>query len=164
MVYLKHVEVKLPIVALKFVGANCPRITFKAAFNLCLSPPQRPLRVVGRLGRGKTRKRAGDDGKGKGPHEKGNQLKHIRHFVNFTKWRMEVKRMQLSSSIFRKCGAILNVLYESRAQSSPARKLFLGTLRSEDDNGGEKVGKKGNSRSLNLHRYHCNSLTLSNIG
>ena len=111
----------------------------KAAFNLCLSPPQRPLRVVGRLGRGKKRKRVGDDGKGKGSHEKGNQLKHIRHFVNFTKWRMEVKRMRLSSSIFRKCGAILNALYESRAQSSPARKLFLGTLRSEDDNGGENV-------------------------
>ena len=52
---------------------------------------------------------------------------------------MEVKRMRLSSSIFRKCGAILNALYESRAQSSPARKLFLGTLRSEDDNGGENV-------------------------
>ena len=29
----------------------------KAAFSLCLSPPQRPLRVVGRLGRGKKRKR-----------------------------------------------------------------------------------------------------------
>ena len=111
----------------------------KAAFNLSLSSPQRPLRVVGRLGRGKKGKRAGDDGKGKGSHEKENQLKHIRHFVNFTKWRMEVKRMRLSCSIFRKCGAILNVLYESRAQSSPARKLFLGTLRSEDDNGGENV-------------------------
>ena len=54
----------------------------KAAFNLCLSPVQRPVRVVGRLGRGQKRKRAGDDGKGKGSHERGNLLKHIRYFVN----------------------------------------------------------------------------------
>ena len=36
MLYLKHVEVKLPIVALKFVGANCPRITLRP-LSTCVS-------------------------------------------------------------------------------------------------------------------------------
>ena len=81
------------------------------------------------LGRGKKRKHAGDDGKGKGSQEMENQLKHIRHFVNFTKWRMEVKRMRLSSSIFRKCGAILTALYESRAQSSPRAQAIFSDLK-----------------------------------
>ena len=84
MLYLKHVEVKLPIVALKFVGANCPRITLRP-LSTCVSPPQRPLRVVVRLGRGKKRKRAGDDGKGKGPHAEGKSVEAYPPFCKLYK-------------------------------------------------------------------------------
>ena len=40
----------------------------------------------------------------------------------------------------------------------------LGTLRSEDDDGGENVAEKVNSRSFNLHSDYSKSLTLSNVG
>ena len=41
---------------------------------------------------------------------------------------------------------------------------ILGTLRSEDGDGGENVAKKVNSRSFNLHSDYSKSLTLSNVG
>ena len=41
---------------------------------------------------------------------------------------------------------------------------LLGTLRSEDGDGGENVAEKVNSRSFNLHSDYSKSLTLSNVG
>ena len=40
---------------------------------------------------------------------------------------------------------------------------LLGTLRSEDGDGGENVAEKVNSRSFNLHSDYSKSLTLSNV-
>ena len=40
----------------------------------------------------------------------------------------------------------------------------IGTLRSEDGDGGENVAEKVNSRSFNLHSDYSKSLTLSNVG
>ena len=42
--------------------------------------------------------------------------------------------------------------------------VVLGTLRSEDGDGGENVAEKVNSRSFNLHSDYSKSLTLSNVG
>ena len=42
--------------------------------------------------------------------------------------------------------------------------FLIGTLRSEDGNGSEKVAEKVNSPSFNLHRDYSKSLTLSNEG
>ena len=40
----------------------------------------------------------------------------------------------------------------------------IGTLRSEDGDGGENVAEKVNSRFFNLDRDYPNSLPLSNVG
>ena len=40
----------------------------------------------------------------------------------------------------------------------------IGTLRSEDGDGGQNVAEKVNSRSFNLHSDYSKSLTLSNVG
>ena len=42
--------------------------------------------------------------------------------------------------------------------------MRLGTLRSEDGDGGENVAEKVNSRSFNLRSDYSKSLTLSNVG
>ena len=39
----------------------------------------------------------------------------------------------------------------------------LGTLRSEDSDGGENVAEKVDSRSFNLYRDYSKSLTLLNV-
>ena len=41
---------------------------------------------------------------------------------------------------------------------------MVGTLRSEDCDGGENVAEKVNSRFFNLDRDYSKSLTLSNVG
>ena len=40
----------------------------------------------------------------------------------------------------------------------------IGTLGSEDGDGGENGAEKVNSRSFNLHTDYSKSLTLSNVG
>ena len=47
---------------------------------------------------------------------------------------------------------------------APVPNQTLGTLRSEDGDGGENVAEKVNSRSFNLHSDYSKSLTLSNVG
>ena len=42
--------------------------------------------------------------------------------------------------------------------------FLIGTLRSEDGNGSERVAEKVNSPSFNLHRDYSKSLTLTNEG
>ena len=63
------------------------------------------------------------------------------------------------------CFANQNLLLFRPFRSSRCRRCSLvGTLRSEDGDGGENVAEKVNSRSFNLHRDYSKSLTLSNVG
>ena len=52
-------------------------------------------------------------------------------------------------------------LYKTLLGDPPVNKI--GTLRSEDSDGREKVAEKVNSRSFNLHRDYSKSLTFSNV-
>ena len=76
--------------------------------------------------------------------------------------------MSLLRSVFRNVRKISlfsrEMVVNSNERKSCRRQITLGTLRSEDGDGGENVGEKVNSRSFNLHNDYSKSLTLSNVG
>ena len=55
-------------------------------------------------------------------------------------------------------------MVNSKERKGRRRQITLGTLRSEDGDGGENVAEKVSSSSFNLHGDYSKSLTLSNVG